>query len=133
MYHIKYAESEDGVNWKRNGVVAIDYKNQFEGGLVKANVMKIGDSYSMWYSYRNKLDFRSNNKNSYRIGYAESSDGVAWDRFDDFSGIDISESGWDSDMIAYPHVIKNKNYLMMFYNGNGFGRTGIGLAISELR
>ena len=40
FYHIKYAESNDGVNWKRNGMVAIDFKDKEEGGIVSASVIK---------------------------------------------------------------------------------------------
>jgi hypothetical protein len=31
----------------------------------------------------------------------------------------------------YPYILKTKNKLIMFYNGNGFGKTGIGYAIEE--
>ena len=46
--------------------------------------------------------------------------------------LNVSESGWDSEMVAYPHVVKEDNRLIMFYNGNKFGNTGIGYAIKEL-
>ena len=65
----------------------------------------------------------------YRIGYAESEDGIRWERCDALGGIDVSTDGWDSFMVAYPHVVKVHGQLHMFYNGNGFGRTGIGYAI----
>ena len=32
-------------------------------------------------------------------------------------------------MVAYPYIIKDNNKLIMFYNGNKFGKTGIGYAI----
>jgi hypothetical protein len=127
-YHIKYAESEDGINWVREGKVAIDYKNEEEAGIVKASVVKENGRYLMWFSYRNFTNYRTDPKASYRIGYAESKDGIVWNRNDDLSGIDISASGWDSEMIAYPHVIKVKESYLMFYNGNGFGRSGFGYA-----
>ena len=31
-------------------------------------------------------------------------------------------------MLAYPHVIRTGNELLMFYNGNDYGKTGIALA-----
>jgi hypothetical protein len=128
FYHIKYAESADGIRWRRDGTVAIDYKDESEGGICSASVIKDDGVYKMWYSYRRARDYRSNRLNSYRIGYAESSDGVAWTRRDQEAGIDVSSDGWDSEMIAYPFVLQsNKKYL--FYNGNGFGRTGFGYAV----
>jgi len=131
FYHIKYAESPDGINWKREGVVAIDYNSKNEGGIVKASVLKENDTYKMWYSYRNARQYRQNSQNSYRIGYAESSDGIGWKRMDNGVGIEASAEGWDSEMMAYPHLIRFKGKKYMFYNGNGFGKSGFGYAVSD--
>lgn len=128
IYNIKYAESNDGVNWKQTGRVAIQL-NEDEGGLVSASVIKQDGIYKMWFGKRKKSDFRTNINNSYRIGYAESSDGISWERKDYLSGIDVSLKGWDSEMISYPYVFKTENELIMLYNGNGFGKTGFGYAI----
>ena len=80
----------------------------------------------MWYSYRanGKID-------TYRIGYAESLDSRNWRRKDQLANIDISVSGWDSEMICYPSVFKLNSKTYMLYNGNGYGKTGFGLAILE--
>ena len=66
------------------------------------------------------------------IGYARSSDLKTWEREDEQAGIDVSEDGWDSNMIAYPYVVKTRNGVYLFYNGNGFGASGFGYAILEL-
>ncbi|MBF4507147.1 hypothetical protein IRZ83_10740 [Flavobacterium sp. JLP] len=129
IYNIKYAESLDGIKWNQTGKVAIEL-NEDEGGLVSASVIKEDNIYKMWFGKRKKTDYRTNTQNSYRIGYAESIDGVNWERKDNLSGIDVSaNSEWDSEMISYPYVIKNKNKLMMSYNGNGFGKSGFGYAV----
>jgi hypothetical protein len=130
-YHIKYAESKDGINWDRRGLVAIDYNSDAEAGIVRASVLKENDSYRMWYSYRGGVDYRTNPKTSYRIGYAESTNGVFWTRMDDSAGIDVSPEGWDSEMIEYPHVIQRHGVKYMFYNGNKFGHSGFGYAQLE--
>jgi hypothetical protein len=130
-YHIKYAESCDGVEWDRRGVVAIDYKDDNEAGIVRASVLKENGLFKMWYATRQGQDYRVDKTKSYRIGYAESEDGIVWSRLDDLAGIDVSESGWDSEMIAYPCVISVENKKYLFYNGNGFGRSGIGYAVWE--
>ncbi len=121
-YHIKYAESADGIHWKREGVVCIDYQSPKEYAIARPCVIKEGGIYKMWYSYRGT---------SYRIGYAESVDGLEWAREDRESGIDVSESGWDSEMIEYPYVFDHEGMRYMLYNGNGYGKTGIGLAVLE--
>lgn len=128
-YHIKYAESKDGVLWKREGIVAIDFKDEHEGGIVSASVIKEDNIYKMWYGYRKAKDYRINIECSYRIGYAESTDGLLWKRLDESVGINIENEGWDSEMMSYPNVINFKDKKYMFYNGNGFGQSGFGYAI----
>jgi hypothetical protein len=76
----------------------------------------------MWYSRRGE---------SYRIGYAESADGLSWERRDAEAGIDVSSAGWDAEMICYPFVFDAEGERWMLYNGNGYGASGIGLAVLE--
>jgi hypothetical protein len=121
-YHIKYAESADGIRWKREGIVCIDYQSADEYAFARPCVIKEAGVYKMWYSYRGA---------SYRIGYAESADGLEWIRKDQESGISISESGWDSEMIEYPYVFQHQGERYMLYNGNDYGKSGIGLAALE--
>jgi predicted GH43/DUF377 family glycosyl hydrolase len=121
-YHIKYAESKDGINWNRDGLIAIDYEDINEYAISRPCVVRDQDIWKMWYSFRG---------DKYKIGYAESADGKKWNRLDHKVGISVSDSGWDSDMIEYPFVFKHKNELYMLYNGNGYGLSGFGLAILE--
>jgi hypothetical protein len=118
-YHIKYAESRDGLRWDRQGVVCIDYDSPDEHAFGRPCVLRHGERYRMWYSYRGER---------YRIGYAESTDGIAWTRLDATNVVDVSDTGWDSEMTTYPLVVRRGDRLHMLYNGNGYGRTGIGLA-----
>ncbi len=121
-YHIKYAESNDGIHWQRDGLVSIDYLNDQEHAISRPSVIRDNDRWKMWYSYRGQ---------SYRIGYAESDDGRSWKRLDHQINLDISPSGWDSEMIEYPFVFDHKGQRYMLYNGNGYGKTGFGLAVLE--
>jgi hypothetical protein len=121
-YHIKYAESDDGVSWRRDGRVAVDFKNAGEYAISRPWVVRGDGVYRMWYSYRGY---------AYRIGYAESADGIAWERMDSKAGIDVSATGEDSEMIEYAAVVSHSGRQFMFYNGNEFGRDGIFLAVRE--
>ena len=121
-YNIKYATSSDGVSWQRNGDVAIDFDSPDEYAIGKPCVIDEDGLFRMWYSYRGT---------AYRIGYAESADGVHWQRKDMEAGIDVSASGWDSEMVEYAHVFRYHDQLFMTYCGNGYGVTGIGLAVAE--
>lgn len=135
FYNIKYAESFDGIIWKRNNITCIDFLNNNEGGISRPSVIIENGIYKMWYSYRGKTNYRQNEdiNQSYRIGYAESLDGITWKRLDDSSlSLDISrDSEWDNFMLEYPCVIDVKGKRYMFYNGNGFGETGFGYAVLD--
>jgi hypothetical protein len=118
-YHVKYAESADGIRWGEERRVSIDFQGADEYAIGRPCVRKMGGEYRMWYCYRGT---------SYRIGYAESADGYEWTRRDGDAGIGYSARGWDSEMQAYPWVFNEGNALYMLYNGNGYGKTGFGIA-----
>lgn len=125
MKHVfKYAESKDGIHWHRTNQIVLNHIYENEFALSKPLVIKDEGIYKMWYSYRWK-----NYIQTYRIGYAESLNGFDWIRKDDEVGIDVSEEGWDSEMVCYPFVFRYNKKLHMLYNGNGYGKTGFGLAI----
>ena len=86
--------------------------------------------YHMFFCYRYSLGYRGREK-GYRIGYASSVDLVHWVRDDSRAGIDVSDEGWDSEMISYPHVFELDGRTLMFYLGNQVGRHGFGLAELE--
>ena len=90
--------------------------------MSKPCVIRDDAFYRMWFSCRG---------DTYRIGYAESEDGVSWERMDERAGIDVSSSGWDSESIEYPCVFDHKGRRFMLYNGNNYGLTGFGLAILD--
>jgi hypothetical protein len=120
-YHIKYAESGDGLHWERRGQVCIDYRDG-EHAIARPCVIRDGGLYRMWYCARGE---------NYRLGYAESADGIAWKRKDDDAGLDPSASGWDSEMVAYPCIFDRDNMRYLLYNGNAYGATGFGYAVGE--
>jgi len=124
FYHIKYAESKDGITWQRNGKIAVDFKSEEERNIARSAVIKKDNNYHMWFSY-------VEGNLSYRIGYAFSRDGIDWTRDDNKAGIQPSENSFDSEMICYPNIISHDNNLYMFYNGNQFGKEGFGLAIKN--
>ena len=119
---IKYAESSDGIRWERRGAIAIDFAFHGEYAICKPCVVRDGDLLRMWFCSRG---------DTYRIRYAESRDGVSWVRRDEPGGIDVSEEGWDSEMIEYPFVFDHRGTRYLLYAGNAFGRTGFGLAVLE--
>ncbi len=126
-YTIKFAHSDDGIEWRTSSRLCIEYMHGGEA-ICCPFVIKEDNIYKMWYSKRGIMEYRSKSGQHYNIGYAESKDGLNWVRKDDEAGIDVSESGWDSEMIAYCGIYEDNKRKIMLYNGNGFGQTGIGYA-----
>jgi predicted GH43/DUF377 family glycosyl hydrolase len=118
---IKYAESDDGIHWRRENVVAIDFDGPDEYAMCKPCVVKDGNLYRMWFCARGE---------AYRIYEAESEDGISWRRLPR-PALDVTPGAWDSDMVEYPFVFAHAGQRFMLYAGNTFGKTGFGLAIQE--
>ncbi|HEV2974871.1 MAG TPA: hypothetical protein VGX69_07710 [Solirubrobacteraceae bacterium] len=118
-YHVRYAESEDGITWRRAGRVAIDFADEREYAMGRPCVVRDGDRYRMWFAARGE---------QYRLAYAESPDGLTWERDDSLIGLDLSAEGWDREMLAYPSILDHDGQRYLLYNGDGYGQTGIGYA-----
>jgi predicted GH43/DUF377 family glycosyl hydrolase len=121
-YHLRRATSADGLTWDRRGEVCVDFASDDENALARPWVVRDGDRYRMWFAHKGP---------AYRLGYAESPDGRTWTRDDTRAGLTVSASGWDADMVEYAAVVRIEGRSFMFYNGNGYGLDGIGLASSE--
>lgn len=131
IYKIGYATSTDGIDWKKQNKQLIpDKLNDNECQALPSVIFHKG-KYHMIFTYREAVDFRTNSKNGYKIGYAWSENLVDWIRADEEVGIDLSDSGWDSEMMAYPQIFHCNNKIYLLYNGNQFGRYGFGLAVLE--
>jgi hypothetical protein len=120
-YHVKYAESDDGVAWRRDGHVCIDHAPG-ERNIARPWVLEDDGRYRMWFAAAGDAP--------YRLGYAESADGFDWTRLDDRVGISPSDHGWDSHAMAYPWVERDGGRYLLLYNGNDYGREGFGLAVA---
>ena len=120
-YDIKYAESSDGIHWNRNGITCLEL-NKNETNISRLSILK-EKKYKAWYPYKLKKN------NGYRIGYAESNDGIKWNRFNGYVNLKTTQNNWDSDSLDKVEVIQGINEKIMLYNGNKFGYDGIGMAI----
>ena len=124
LHVINQASSFDGHDWIPEGLAG-PYEPGGAQVFSKPSVVQNSrdGGYAMWFSYR------SGKGETYRIGYAMSEDGKHWVVKNEDAGIDISRTGWDSEMIEYPHIFDHKGQRYMLYNGNGYSKSGFGLAI----
>jgi predicted GH43/DUF377 family glycosyl hydrolase len=130
VYKIRMASSSDGLNWDRNGEDLIQNRIEENECQASPDVFYYDKKYHMFFCYKYSLNFR-NSERGYRIGYAVSDDMVRWLRDDTRVGIDVSETGWDSESISYPHVFELDGRIYMLYLGNQVGKFGFGLAKLE--
>lgn len=130
VYKIRLAVSEDGICWNKIGKDLIESRIEIDEAQASPDVFFANGKYHMFFCYRYSEDYRGKAQ-GYRIGYAWSYNLIDWTREDNRAGIDISETGWDSEMISYPHVFELDGNIYMFYLGNQVGRRGFGLAKLE--
>lgn len=130
IYVVKHATSADGLLWQCGGDICIDSEYQGEA-IGRPWVIKDEGIYKMWFSTRGIEDYRFKDGKHYMIGYAESEDGLKWNRRPDKFELKLSSEGWDSEMLEYASVKRYKDTYYMLYNGNAFGKTGFGYAIEK--
>ena len=124
--HIFHATSPDGLRWEKyagNPVLRTIQDSTWETSVISRPCVRIENGiFKMWYSMRGK---------AYRIGYAESADGIHWERSPVNPVLDVSSGGWDSDMVEYPEMDVVDGVYRMWYCGNGFGTVGYAEGIPE--
>lgn len=123
IYNIRHAEARGGVELSRDYAVCID---------TTAGEQRVGRPIVFKHDGRYKMFFSAGTaERGYRLAYAESDDGIAWTRKDSEVGIDVSPSGWDSQMQLAATVVMYRDRVYLFYNGNNFGEEGFGYAELE--
>lgn len=82
-------------------------------------IIKDGEGYRAWISVKGE---------GYVIRSAFSSDLSNWHWSEDEFGLEPSGLNGEISEVCYSHVVDVMNSRFMFYNGDGFGKTGIGIA-----
>lgn len=120
VYNVRYLESKDGKNFPSSGRIVLDTIDG-EYRIGRPQVIQSSTGWAMFYGYSSEAE-------PYKLGYAISEDGIRWLRKDKDIGLGLSEEGWDSEMMAYPSIVKSRGRTFLFYNGNGYGAAGFGVA-----
>ena len=108
-YHIAKAISKDGFNWvpKKQKIITTNQKDE---AISRVCVDKIEKC--IYFSYKTK-------ETNYKI-YKKTNQGI--------ENLNIDSNDWDNEMQCYPCIYQSLNKKYLFYNGNGYGSTGIGVA-----
>jgi predicted GH43/DUF377 family glycosyl hydrolase len=124
IYNVRCLESPDGASWGSEGRVCVEFASEDEVVIGRPWLMPSRDGlHRMLYSVRSKGQ-------DYRIGLATSEDGTSWKRRDE-AGIDVSETGWDSQAVGHASVVDHDGAVYLFYSGNERGKAGFGYAELE--
>jgi predicted GH43/DUF377 family glycosyl hydrolase len=128
---VGYAMSPDGIEWTKhadNPVLTADPDSWDHQGIWPGQVLWDGARYRMWYT---SASGESPTPDWWRIGYAESSDGITWTTLD----LPVLRSGtgatWDDWLVYEPAVVFDGSTYHMWYGGhNGMSEVAIGYATS---
>ncbi|WP_243039780.1 hypothetical protein [Dyella sedimenti] len=123
-YHIRCVETDDLAAIPREDHLCLLPRGG-EYRIGRPRVYRLGDGYVMYFT-------RGTVAGAYFPGVAYSTDGLAWERHDEALGLSLSPSGWDSRTLCYPALIRQRDRLLMFYNGNDMGVDGFGVAEARL-
>ena len=127
VYTIRMATSTDGINFTKHNKDLVPWRIEQDEAQASPDVIFFNNQYHMFFCYRGSKNYRGKDF-GYRIGYASSVDLENWVRDDSKAGITVSEEGWDSEMVSYPHVFELDGEIYMLYLGNQVGKHGFGLA-----
>lgn len=89
--------------------------------IVRPWGMYMGGDWCVWFAVKT---------NKYHISYATTDleDDWNWNQDDAFYGFG---DAWASEEVTYPCLFDHAGTRYMLYNGNGYGKTGFGLAVVE--
>lgn len=120
VYNISLLETENLTELDKDGETVLAAEgNEYRVG--RPYVVKDRGIYKMFFG-------GGSEEITYRLAYAESLDGKQWKRIDSKLNMNLSSSGWDSEMTAYPAFVRYRDKAYLFYNGNNYGWDGFGYA-----
>ncbi|MBI5682792.1 MAG: hypothetical protein HZC45_06475 [Deltaproteobacteria bacterium] len=125
-HRIGYAVSKDGVKWERNDEIVFDRGEEDAWDSFSAAypcVIKDGNVFKMWYT--------GSSGKILSIGYAESKDGIKWERRKSPVFEPAEDDVWDGFSVMYPMVIKSENKYMLWYTGSAGISYKIWTAVSD--
>ncbi len=128
FYRLGYAESEDGLNWRRHPEPIMDVGPRGsvdDRGILRPAVVREGNGYRMFYA---SLDMDWN----MQLCLATSPDGLHWDKYKDNPIVRPGPAAWDEVRIEDPHVVVLEGKYYLTYCGwDKEAKYRVGLATSD--
>ena len=125
FYDLKESYSNDGINWNREGLVVVGLKDK-ERNISRSNLISFKNGTQLL------LYGVSSSKSPYQIKYSIKDTNGKWVRSSNvIPRIILGMNDFDSNTMSYPSSLWYENKIYMFYNGNNFGKDGVGLRVLE--
>ncbi len=122
---IALVKSTDGIHWSEPvKVLTPQESSSWELDLNRPSVLYLNDTFHLWYTGQNET--------SSAIGYATSSDGISFTRFQD-NPVMIPDNKWELDNVMCPDVSwdsKEGHFRMWYSAGEKYEPNAIGYATS---
>ena len=124
-YNLNTMSSRDGINWE-------DSRTVFP--IKEGKILGYGRS-AVWFDaaeslYHGLFSVRSWDSRYYGIYNAQSKDGLKWSELTlDNMGFSPSETIDGQKEVCFPSLIHQEDRILMFYNGDHFGKDGLRMAI----
>jgi hypothetical protein len=122
-YSLSVIESDDGISWPDVGIKVFDVNDQIFG-YGRSAIWREDDRYIGLFPIRYR-------DGGYRnIEYSESSDGIRWNPLSMSRFAFGPQHTCDRQQeVCFPSVIRQESQIILFYNGNQFGRDGLRCAV----
>ncbi|MFC1582474.1 hypothetical protein ACFL4W_02930 [Planctomycetota bacterium] len=130
--HCAVCHSTDGITWTDHRIILSPRRDVGNEDIAVAApfVWHDGEHYRMIYcGIGTKWGY-------YSMSEAVSQDGYIWDRGEGDGNLSLlpgEKGSWEEQMVEYPSVIPMADEYRLYYCGNGYGSTGIGTAVAEIR
>ncbi len=129
FYEIRTTHSPDGLIWDARSETAVPQQPAWIAGLGRPWITQQHDGLRLWFSRRGKA-YRVAGDDAYRLMSVRVEErGICVGQVEPVMFDNRPAAGdFDSWMQAYACVLPYKDDLIMFYNGDDFGRGGFGWA-----
>ena len=123
VYDVYMQHPSSPVHFDSSGLVVLRHEPPGEHALGRPQLILRGGEVIVLFTTRT-TDMR------YRFGAARASRSGMWSRVA-IDGLEDTIAGFDDEMTYFPGPVMVDDRLLVFYSGNGFGRTGLG--VGEIR
>ena len=120
MLHVlKEKKSIDNISFHSTNSL-IPYELGTAQAFSRPSIVEFKERNLMAYSFRGAQD-------KYKIGFVWLDDFSTATQLGGLTAFLPSDSEWENEMVEYPSLFVHHSKLFMLYNGNNYGKTGIGL------